>query len=263
MGTSFNLFRMKAFLVLLVVIASVCEGRRTWSKWNSGRRPRPRPIQNQLTKQDFDDIWLSTGTVPDRLSRVPDQPLYVDFGDISVTPNMTLDTSQLQKKPTLKWIADPNALYTLLIEDNDIVTSPIKYAHWLVTNIPGNDVNNGDEIAEYLPSFHFVIREDGTLEQELGVTDRHLVLIYKQQGKIDMSGQSGCNEGLFAPPRVIDHDQLQADYQLEGPIAGNFYRNGYSEGYTEDMLCYYTKCLGIGPFPLPLPGINDLPECSA
>ena len=30
-----------------------------------------------------------------------------------------------------------------------------------------------------------------------------------------MSGQSGCNEGLFAPPRVIDHDQLQADYQLE------------------------------------------------
>ena len=39
-------------------------------------------------------------------------------------------------------------------------------------SITGNDVNNGDEIAEYLPSFHFVIREDGTLEQELGVTDR-------------------------------------------------------------------------------------------
>ena len=39
-------------------------------------------------------------------------------------------------------------------------------------SIIGNDVNNGDEIAEYLPSFHFVIREDGTLEQELGVTDR-------------------------------------------------------------------------------------------
>ena len=42
------------------------------------------------------------------------------------------------KKPVLKWKNDPNALYTLLIEDNDITNQPIKYAHWLVTNIKGN-----------------------------------------------------------------------------------------------------------------------------
>lgn len=30
-----------------------------------------------------------------------------------------------------------------------------------------------------------------------------------------MSGQSGCNAGLLEAPRVIDHDQLQADYDLE------------------------------------------------
>jgi len=269
------MFKLCSTVLLIAFVSSLAEGHRR--PWNGAGRPRPGGFFNaiqgilfpqpavtppRLSKAEFDAIWTSTGTVPDRLSQVPDQPLYMQFGDISVTPNMTLDTAQLQKKPKLEWNADPNALYTVLIEDNDIVTSPIKYAHWLVTNIPGNDVNNGDEVAEYLPSFHFVITPDGQLEQTLGVTDRHLVLVYKQKGKIDMSGQSGCNAGLLEAPRVIDHDQLQADYDLEGPVAGNFYRNGYSKGYTEEMLCYYSKCLGTGPFPFPLPGINDGPECT-
>ena len=50
---------------------------------------------------------------------------------------------QLIKKPTLTWNADPNALYTLLIEDNDITSAPIKWAQWLVTNIPGTLIPKG------------------------------------------------------------------------------------------------------------------------
>ena len=60
---------------------------------------------------------------------------------------------QLIKKPTLTWNADPNALYTLLIEDNDITSAPIKWAQWLVTNIPGtlirgvNSINTASSIS--------------------------------------------------------------------------------------------------------------------
>jgi hypothetical protein len=67
-----------------------------------------------------------------------------------------------------------------------------------------------------------------------------LVLIYKQNGRIDvsnkykffeekclkyldhynmynfkMSGQAGCNSGFLEPPRITDHDQLQDAYNLE------------------------------------------------
>jgi len=242
---------MKIVLGLVVVVVALADGRRTWSKWNSGRRP---------SKASFDAIWTSTGTVPDKLSQVPAEPLYINFGGLRVTPNMTIDTSQLIKKPTLKWNADPSALYTLLIEDNDITSAPIKWAQWLVTNIPGSNVNNGEEVATYVPSFHFTISADGQLDTTTPETSRHLVLIYKQKGRIDMSGQAGCNSGFLEPPRITDHDQLQAAYDLEGPVAGNFYRVKYSKGWTEYYICYLSKCIG-SPYPLPIAGVNDSDVC--
>jgi len=255
---------MKAAIGVLLVAVALATGHRRgarfWGGWGRGRRPSA----FGCSKESFDQAWLSTGTVPDRLSEVPDAPLYMAFGGVRVTPNMTLDTSQMLKKPVLKWKNDPNALYTLLIEDNDITNQPIKYAHWLVTNIKGDDVYNGEEIATYIPSYHFELTPEGGLDttrvEDGGVTNRHLVLVYKQKGRIDMSGQSGCNAGLLEPPRVIDHVNLQADYDLEGPIAGTFYRVGYSEGLTEQNVCYLRKCLGF-PLPSVIAGVNDGPEC--
>ena len=44
---------------------------------------------------------------------------------------------QTLKKPRVSWKADPNALYFLLMEDQDIDGLPVKFNHWTVTNIPG------------------------------------------------------------------------------------------------------------------------------
>jgi len=246
---------MKASLGVLLVVVTL----------TTGHRSGPfRPSAVACSKKSYDEAWTSTGTVPDRLSQVPTVPLHMLFSGVRVTPNMTFDTSQLLRKPNMKWEHDPSALYTLLIEDNDITNQPIKYAHWLVTNIKGNDVYNGDEVASYLPSFHFELTPEGTLDTTLpaegGKTHRHLVLIYKQKGRIEISGQAGCNPGLLKPPRVIDHDKLQAEYDLEGPIAGNFYRVGYSQGETEKNLCFFRKCLGF-PLPAVIAGVNDGPDC--
>jgi len=245
MGSSVRDTKMKSFISGLVCFVAM----------TSGCHKPSRP-----TTSNTRDIWTETGTVPDKLSEVPDQLLQVNVDGTWVTPNMTLDTAQLQKKPTFKWKADPNALYTLLIEDNDIVDPPIKYAHWLVTNIPGDDVANGEEVATWIPSYHFEVKEDGTLDTSGQITNRHLVLVYKQPGRIEVSGQAGCNPGILEPPRVIDHDQFQADYNLEGPVAGNFYRVGYSEGWTEFYMCRNRRCLGF-PLPQVVEGVNDGPEC--
>jgi len=207
-----------------------------------------------------EDVWTETGTVPDKLSRVPDSPVYMNFGETIVFPNMTMDTGDMIKKPNIGWNADPSALYTLLIEDVDIESQPFWYAHWLVTNIPGDDVYNGEAVATYLPSWYFHVDEEGQLLTDPQMNHRHLVLVYKQKGRIDMAGQAGCTPGLVEPPRTIKHDELQAEYDLEGPVAGTFYRTNYSQGWTEYYLCYFRKCLGF-PFPSVIPGVNDGPEC--
>ena len=170
--------------------------------------------------------------------------------------------------PTVKWEADPNALYTLIIEDNDIPFFPVKFAHWLVTNIPGNNVAAGDILAAWVPTFDIELNEAGdgldtTLAEDGGRTHRFLVLVYKQEGIIDVpKGQSECKEDLLAT-RVYDHENLKQEYNLEGPVAGSFFRTGHSAfGWTEYFICKFTRCTG-NPFPLGvLPGINDKPECS-
>ena len=70
--------------------------------------------------------------------------------------------------------------------------------------------------------------------------------------------QNGCNSELLMG-RIGNAGALAAEYDLEGPIAGNFLRNVYSPA-TNDYLCGLSRCLGA-PFPAPLPGVNDGQQC--
>ena len=44
--------------------------------------------------------------------------------------------------PVVSWNAEPDAFYTLLMVDPES-TIP-EFVHWLVVNIPGNDLNSGE-----------------------------------------------------------------------------------------------------------------------
>merc|ERR1712026_499512 len=105
--------------------------------------------------------------------------------------------SQLQRRPQLFWEADPNSLYLVMIEDVDVLEvvsagAPNTGKHWMVVNIPGNDVASGEEIADYLQSFFFANAEGG-----------------------------------------LDYQALFPRLDLEGPVAANFYRIGYQQGWSE------------------------------
>ena len=48
----------------------------------------------------------------------------------------------MQSRPKLSWDADPNELYFLMLEDNDVALATsggavVTGKHWIVTNIPG------------------------------------------------------------------------------------------------------------------------------
>lgn len=45
---------------------------------------------------------------------------------------------------------DPEKLYTIVIWDPDAPREP-SFLHWLVTNIPGGNIGNGDTIQSYYP----------------------------------------------------------------------------------------------------------------
>ena len=58
----------------------------------------------------------------------------------------------------MSWPIDEEggALYTVLLVDNGIEQLlPAQFVHWLVTNIPGNAIERGMEMVEYVTPFSF------------------------------------------------------------------------------------------------------------
>ena len=117
---------------------------------------------------------------------------------------------------------------------------------WIVTNIPGNSVKDGNEVVEYLTPFAVAPREDGTLEKNILASNHPtFFLAFKQlDGRIVMEEtQAGCTKDLISS-RVAYYTNLAEKYNLE-MVAGNFYQNPWSGFWTEQMLCNATRCIII------------------
>lgn len=90
-----------------------------------------------------------------------------------------LTPTQVKDKPTVTWNAESGALYTLLMTDPDAPSRENPTArevrHWLVANIPGNKVDEGQILVDYIGSGP----PAGT-----GL-HRYVFLLFKQQGRIE------------------------------------------------------------------------------
>ena len=124
----------------------------------------------------------------------------------------------------------------------------------------------GDLVASYMPPFTINLNEAGNgldtrLASQGGDVHEFLVLVYKQKKLISIPEASSCAEDTFTS-RFYFHSKLVEEYKLEGPVAGTFFNVGHSRsGWSERLICKYSRCLGS---PVPngvLPGVNDKPEC--
>lgn len=94
-----------------------------------------------------------------------------------------------------------------------------EWHHWLVVNIPGNDIKNGQTLSEYIGSGP---------PPETGL-HRYVFLVYKQSnGKITcdekvLPNTSGEGRGCFSIKNFAEK------YQLGEPIAGNFFQAEYDD----------------------------------
>lgn len=119
------------------------------------------------------------GIVPNSLLVAPRQKVEVSYpSGVVVNFGNELTPTQVKDKPSVSWEAEDGAYYSLVMMDPDAPSreNPIngEYRHWLVMNIPGNRVDEGDVVTDFVGS-----------GPPKGTYHRYVFLIYKQLGFID------------------------------------------------------------------------------
>lgn len=121
---------------------------------------------------------------------VPRIPLRVQYntGDDTVMPvyhGNYVTPSEAAVAPEVMFDAQEGSLWTLLLTNPDghLRDTNSEYVHWLVGNIPGNQVHAGDEICHYFPPFP----AKGTGYH------RHIFILFKQEERIDYTEEMRPN----------------------------------------------------------------------
>merc|ERR1712226_734803 len=249
----------------------------TWG-WNSGsaysflrqglnmRLPQWRflnlPFPNNQPNPGWLDAWEQVGEV---VGQAPSQRLMIDWPNNVqiVEPNATTSVGLMTTRPRLTWPAEPGALYTVMVIDAGIQrVLPKVYLHWMVTNIPGNSVDLGNEVMEYVTPFSLEVHEDpldGFIKDRYTSAHPMIFLVFKQPGRIQVEEtQRGCSPDIVSG-RIHNYEELSSKYGLQLE-AGNYLQCPWSGSHTLEMVCWVSKCTREA-FPFPIPGVNDLEEC--
>ncbi|KAI4465287.1 cytochrome p450 family 4 [Holotrichia oblita] len=155
--------------------------------------------------------------VPDVIDKAPAEILDVTYSDnVQVNRGNELTPTKVKDIPSVKWNAEEGGYYVLVMTDPDAPsrTNPKfrEWHHWLVVNIPGNNVEEGETLSEYV----------GAGPPKGSGLHRYVLLVYKQPGKLSftetkLTNKSGDGRGNFSIRNFAKK------YQLENPIAGNFF----------------------------------------
>ncbi|XP_072395829.1 phosphatidylethanolamine-binding protein homolog F40A3.3-like [Diabrotica undecimpunctata] len=162
------------------------------------------------------------GIVPDVIDVVPEQQLEVLYtSGVKVNLGNELTPTQVKDAPQVKWLADKDSFYTLImtIPDDPSLTDPKhrQWHHWLVVNIPGVDVPKGEVLTEYV----------GSGPPPNGGLYTYVFLVYKQKGKLNFDEPKLTNRSTARGG--FCHRKFSAKYNLGQPIAANFFQSQYDD----------------------------------
>ncbi|KAG6455034.1 hypothetical protein O3G_MSEX009012 [Manduca sexta] len=119
--------------------------------------------------------------------------VFYDIGDgnsLPVCSGNVIKPKEALNSPTVCYESDNNCLWTLALTnlDGHLHENQKEYVHWLVANIPGNSIEKGDELVEYLRPFPL----KGTGYH------RYVFVLYKQNDRV-----------LYDIPKVVASSPLQ------------------------------------------------------
>ncbi|XP_032648779.1 large ribosomal subunit protein mL38 isoform X2 [Chelonoidis abingdonii] len=131
------------------VVIPLDEVKAEWEKTNG-------PLHKQRVAEHYGiyrDMFDEATFVPRVVLRIEynldDEHVMPVYHGNFVTP------TEASSSPEVIYEADEGSLWTLLLTnlDGHLRDADSEYIHWLVTNIPGNNVDSGTEICHYFPPF--------------------------------------------------------------------------------------------------------------
>jgi phosphatidylethanolamine-binding protein (PEBP) family uncharacterized protein len=95
------------------------------------------------------------------------------YNNLKIKNGIFLTPKETHTKPKIQYKSSANTFYSLIMHDPDAVGGNL--IHWLIVNISGNNVNNGDEILEY----------KGPAPPKGSGTHKYIILFLKQNDRIN------------------------------------------------------------------------------
>ncbi|KAJ8917447.1 hypothetical protein NQ315_005494 [Exocentrus adspersus] len=174
-------------------------------------------LSKAMTTLSMSQAWLTKKVVPDVIKEVPPNKLGVQYQEITVNEGNVLKPRQAKSPPAVSWgVQDEGSLFALCMTDPDAPSrskpSQREWHHWLVVNIPGNKVEKGETLSEYIGAGP---------PKDTGL-HRYVFLLYAYDKKINfdekkLSNTSGDGRANFSISKFAEK------YKLGKPIAGNFF----------------------------------------
>ncbi|XP_014774319.1 protein D2 [Octopus bimaculoides] len=164
------------------------------------------------------------GLVGKIIDRVPQKQLSIHYGNTEVQPGMNLTPSMTKHQPHIKFEADANSYYTLIMNDADFPSHSdqkmSEFQHWLIVNIPGNDLSRGDVLTEYV----------GPLPNKGTGHHRYVFMLFKQsKGKMEFRGERRINNRTSDGRKVYNMMDFARKHFLVEPVYGNFFQSEWDE----------------------------------
>lgn len=133
-----------------------------------------------------------------------------------------LTPTQVQNPPLVEWSAEKGIFYTLLMTEVDAPsrddTSLKEWRHWLIVNIPEDNVSKGDLLYGY----------QGSAPSKGSGFHRYVYLLFKQPDKLTFDENYSAANSIEGRPNFSTKN-FSAKYGLGAPVAGNFYEAQYDE----------------------------------
>ncbi|XP_066902339.1 protein D2 [Halyomorpha halys] len=173
-------------------------------------------VSTEGEKEKVKEAMEKNQVVPDVLPKAPENLLEVQYGSAKVKLGNVLSPASVASPPKVFWNGDDNSFYTVCMIDPDAPSrtnhKAREWQHWLVGNIPGNKIEQGEVICPYAGA---------TPPPGTGL-HRYVIVVYKQPGKIDFNEPritpAGGNRAKFSV------STFASKYKLGDPLAGNFFQ---------------------------------------
>lgn len=172
---------------------------------------------HKSVRKIFEDVKI----VPDVLKQAPNVRVLVNYNDKQVQMGTVLTPTEVQSQPDVNYKGKPGMFYTLLLVDPDapshVEPRAREWQHWLVGNIPGNDIASGEVFTEYV----------GSLPPKKSGMHRYVFIVYEHKEKITFTEPiRKTNSGKRGKFKT---ESFATKYGLGVPYAGNYFKSEYDD----------------------------------